>query len=581
MVYDKARTAIEKQMRAMDPTPGEAAIAAQMKQLEEAISRLESENSVVTESSEPAVEAPASEPVAESEAPVLPEPEPEPGPESEAVSEPESEVAPEPSIEPANETAEELETDEPPVVVKAGEVAAPVADSQPPEFEAVPAVETESQENNGAAPQVSALEAEVPASESDLVPSAEPNETTQQDTQTVAPPSVVELEPAPRPHDEQSMSQSQSTRSSGGAARFIGKLLPYVLALMVLGGGAYALWLNKAALVDAFENYTKTEDVVSVSEPVEESSVQENEPIVEPEPEAETSEPESLADENQVEEEIKEAVRLGENGEDVVADPVEPDTVSGQTEVPLVLDPAPEEMPEPEAAVEPVAEPSQSEEEAAVEPVAEPSQSEEEAATTEPTEIVTPAVGDTAYLYEEGGTSEGAARSNAGIIWALGSESPEAGLPEEAVITAQLDVPEKALTMNLKIKRNTDEALSASHIIELIFTAPESFTGGGIDNVARFVMKSTEQARGEGLIAVPVRIDAGYFLIALNNLEQAVETNTKLLLESAWIDIPLGYTSGRRALVTFEKGASGEQIFKDAFEDWKKPVSKFACVDRR
>ncbi len=44
-------------------------------------------------------------------------------------------------------------------------------------------------------------------------------------------------------------------------------------------------------------------------------------------------------------------------------------------------------------------------------------------------------------------------------------------------------------------------------------------------------MKANEQARGEGLVAVPVKIDAGYFLIALNNLEQAAATNKRLLLE--------------------------------------------------
>ena len=83
-------------------------------------------------------------------------------------------------------------------------------------------------------------------------------------------------------------------------------------------------------------------------------------------------------------------------------------------------------------------------------------------------------------------------------------------------------------------------------------------------------MKSNEQARGEGLVAVPAKIDTGYFLIALNNLEQAEETNRKLLLDSEWIDIPLGYTSGRRALVTLEKGAIGDKVFNDAFADWDK-----------
>jgi hypothetical protein len=181
-----------------------------------------------------------------------------------------------------------------------------------------------------------------------------------------------------------------------------------------------------------------------------------------------------------------------------------------------------------------------------------------------------PAIAQKAYLYEEGGAGAGATRDNAAIVWSLEEQSPGDGLPPEAVIHGQFDVPGRGLVMNLTIRRNVDEALPASHIIELRFDTPADFSGGEIDNVARFVMKSSEQARGEGLIAVPAKIDAGYFLIALNNLAQAQETNRKLLTESTWIDIPIGYTSGRRALVTLEKGAIGEKVFKEAFADWDK-----------
>jgi hypothetical protein len=181
-----------------------------------------------------------------------------------------------------------------------------------------------------------------------------------------------------------------------------------------------------------------------------------------------------------------------------------------------------------------------------------------------------PAIGQKAFLYEEGSAGAGATRDNAAVVWSLAQEPPAEGQPPEAVIHGQLDVPGRGLTLQLSIKRNTDEALPASHVIELLFTVPGDFSGGNIDNVARFVMKANEQARGEGLVAVPARIDAGYFLIALNNLPQAVETNRKLLLDSSWIDIPLGYTSGRRALVALEKGAIGDKVFRDAFADWDK-----------
>lgn len=179
------------------------------------------------------------------------------------------------------------------------------------------------------------------------------------------------------------------------------------------------------------------------------------------------------------------------------------------------------------------------------------------------------AAGQKAYLYEEGGGSSGASRSEAVVSWTLTQEPPEEGMPPEATIRGSMDVPGRGLSLAISIKRNVDEALPASHIIELNFTALPEFSGGDVDSVARFVMKSTEQARGESLIAVPARIDAGYFLVALNNLPQALETNERLLLGSQWIDIVISYVTGRRALVTLEKGESGDEVFRQAFEDWK------------
>ena len=183
--------------------------------------------------------------------------------------------------------------------------------------------------------------------------------------------------------------------------------------------------------------------------------------------------------------------------------------------------------------------------------------------TSQPTTSTAPAVAQQAYLYEEGPSGGDASRDNSAIIWSISRD-----IDGEAVINGKLDVPGRSMTMNIAIKRNTDASLPASHIIELAFQLPSDFSGGNISNVARFVMKSSEKARGEGLVAVPAKISDGNFLMALNNLDQAIATNRKLLLESSWIDVPLVYTTGRRALVTLEKGAIGTKIFRDAFADW-------------
>ena len=177
--------------------------------------------------------------------------------------------------------------------------------------------------------------------------------------------------------------------------------------------------------------------------------------------------------------------------------------------------------------------------------------------------------GEKAFLYEEGFGTNGASRDDGAISWTLANEPPEDGSAPEAVIKGVMEVPARGLQLNLTIKRNVDAALPASHIIELFFTVPPGFSGGNIDQISRFVMKSTEQARGESLVGVPARIDAGFFLIALNNLEQAQQTNLALLETANWIDVPITYLTGRRGLVTLEKGPEGKKVFSEALADWR------------
>ncbi|SUW34599.1 transcriptional regulator [Brucella melitensis] len=68
----------------------------------------------------------------------------------------------------------------------------------------------------------------------------------------------------------------------------------------------------------------------------------------------------------------------------------------------------------------------------------------------------------------------------------------------------------------MTIRKNTDQSIPASHLIEMVFTVPEGFPGGAIDNVQRITFKDTEQAAGNPLIAVPSKIADNFFIIWLN-----------------------------------------------------------------
>ncbi|WP_035266861.1 hypothetical protein [Ahrensia sp. 13_GOM-1096m] len=177
-------------------------------------------------------------------------------------------------------------------------------------------------------------------------------------------------------------------------------------------------------------------------------------------------------------------------------------------------------------------------------------------------------VGQRAIFYEERtGTQDGTALAGA-TVWTVVNESPGGELPVEPAIRAETSIPELGLKMEMTIRRNGDSTFPASHIIELFFRVPENFDGRGIADVQRVTFKTNEQDAGNALIAVPAPLDQNIFLIALTDAKTAVETNVQLMTRENWIDIPMQYTNGRRALITLEKGIPGERVFKDVFAAW-------------
>ena len=120
----------------------------------------------------------------------------------------------------------------------------------------------------------------------------------------------------------------------------------------------------------------------------------------------------------------------------------------------------------------------------------------------------------------------------------------------------------------MKIRRNTDPSLPASHILEFIFPPSDQFLGDSIASVVRVAMKRNEHERGDPLIGVPAKITKDFHLIALNDFPEAVATNKELLRERNWIDVPITYQNGRRSLLTLEKGTAEMEMFSDVLENW-------------
>lgn len=173
------------------------------------------------------------------------------------------------------------------------------------------------------------------------------------------------------------------------------------------------------------------------------------------------------------------------------------------------------------------------------------------------------AVGQQALLYEETGGTESGTVKRGNVVWSVIEESPTEGEPAQPAIRGTVTIPDSKVELKLTISKNTDQSIPASHLIEMVFTVPEDFPGGVIDNVQRVTFKDTEQAAGNPLIAVPSKIADNFFIIWLNDARTAQDTNLSLMRRLQWIDIPVSYRNGRRALISLEKGVPGEKAFND------------------
>lgn len=180
------------------------------------------------------------------------------------------------------------------------------------------------------------------------------------------------------------------------------------------------------------------------------------------------------------------------------------------------------------------------------------------------------AVAQRAILYEEDPNNPQSPRATAGrAIWRLDAINGGRGQPLETVVRVTVEVPGANLTYNGVIRRNADQTLPASHTIQSNFTTPSGDGGRIVRDVGQFQLKNEEVSRGTPLAGVQIPVMDNVFLMGLSDLKTDMDRNTELLAKRNWIDLPMRFASGQRAILSFEKGISGEQIVNDALAAWQ------------
>jgi hypothetical protein len=179
-----------------------------------------------------------------------------------------------------------------------------------------------------------------------------------------------------------------------------------------------------------------------------------------------------------------------------------------------------------------------------------------------------PAVAQRVVLYQEDPNNPQGKQYVGSAVWRTDTVSPGTGLAPELEVRADIEIPEQHMTVTWTLRRNTDQALPASHTIEIMFNLPPDFAGGGVANVPGVLMKESEQARGTPLAGLAVKVTNGFFLIGLSAVDADLQRNIQLLKQRPWFDIPIVYNNGGRAILALEKGPPGDRAFADAFAAW-------------
>ena len=333
-----------------------------------------------------------------------------------------------------------------------------------------------------------------------------------------------------------------------GRKRGRGGLIAVVIVMLLLAGGAYGVWRNKEDLarMAGLEHLLPGGQDDAAGAGSDSAGRDAGDADAGPEETTDAAAPEDAPAAN--EEEAKFTQRLLEDGTEIDAGPAGGEPSIGEGASVAAANPR-----ENTAEDAPVAETGPG--------AGEPEQTGDGTAFP---------VGQRAIFYEERtADSQGSAEPGA-VVWSIVQESRSGGPPAPPAIRAEATIPEKDLQFRMTIRRNADDSLPASHIIEMVFIAPDGFDDGGIENVLRIAFKDSEQSTGNPLLGIPAKISDGFFLLALTDSKADIEANISMMRGLDWLDIPLVYNSGRRALITLEKGVPGAKAFDEVLNAWAK-----------
>lgn len=169
-----------------------------------------------------------------------------------------------------------------------------------------------------------------------------------------------------------------------------------------------------------------------------------------------------------------------------------------------------------------------------------------------------------AILYQEDLSNSNGLQFDGSARWS--TEDPST---DQIAVRADIEIPKAGMAAQLWLRRNNDATLSASHTIEIALQFSADFPHDGAANVPGLLMRLGATQRGVPLKGRAEKVTTNVFLLDLSAVEIDMQSNLRLLKERDWIDIPIVYGDGRRAILAIEKGTPGKEAFAAAFAAWQ------------
>lgn len=165
--------------------------------------------------------------------------------------------------------------------------------------------------------------------------------------------------------------------------------------------------------------------------------------------------------------------------------------------------------------------------------------------------------GKRAIFYEENAESDSAGDLawKGSVTWSV--ESPREGEEQKAASVpsalAKVSIADRDLFVTLKLMPNMDSQLAAKYVVEIALSSQKEDPEKEVAHIPSLILKRTEQMHGEPLAAASVKVSPTLFWLALPSDPRENGRNESLLLREGWIDIPIVYKNGKRAILTLEK----------------------------